>query len=127
MAFATTDDYEARYGAVSDTARLDILLDDAGAFLESELARYGKAVDESDELQAAALLRISCRLVHDMVDAATDMGGVSQSSITTGPFSGSWTFANPTGAFKLLKSERGTLGLGGVRVGSVEPKVAEDA
>lgn len=122
-AFAEVSDYESRYGTASDPTRIGVLLDDAGAYLESEIVRSGKSVDEGDELQAAALVRISCRLVHDMVGASQVMGGVSQSSVTVGPFSNSWSFANPTGAFKMLPSERKTLGIGGMRAGSVEPRI----
>ena len=122
-AFATAEDYEARYGTVPEAARVAVLLEDAGVFLESELARSGKRVDGGDALQAAALKRISCRLAHDMLSASSDMSGVSQESMTAGPFSNSWTFVNPTGAFKLLPSERRTLGVGGVRAGSVAPLV----
>ena len=102
-----------------------VLLEDAGDFLESELVRSHIEIDEDDELQASALKRISCRLAHDMAGAGEVMGGVSQSSVTVGPFSNSWSFANPTGAPKLLPSERKTLGIGGSRAGSVEPRVGE--
>ena len=124
-AFASVADYTARYGAPSDPDRCRVLLDDAGAFLEGELLRSGIEVDEDDELQGSNLKRISCRLVHDMAGSADVLGGGSQSSVTVGPFSNSWSFYNPTGAFKLLPSERKSLGIGGMRVGSVEPKVGE--
>ena len=123
MAFATADDYEARYGTAADPDRLEVLLDDAAAFLELELKRRGKQVDPDDELQANALVRISCRLAHDLMDANTQLSGVSQARATVGPFSNSWSFVNPTGAYKLLKSERLSLGIGGGSVGSVAPRV----
>ena len=125
-AFASVADYTARYGAPSDPDRCRVLLDDAGAFLEGELLRSGIAVDEDDELQESNLKRISCRLVSSMLDTADGMSGVSQSSMTAGPFTNSWTFSNPTGAFKLLQSERRSLGVGGVRAGSVAPLVHGD-
>lgn len=122
-AFATVEDYVERYPGTVDIDRVETLLKDAGSFLESELRRSGKEVDDSDESQRNALVRISCRLVNSMMDVSDGMSGVSQSSMTAGPFSNSWTFANPTGAFKLLQSERKTLGVGGVRAGSVEPLI----
>lgn len=125
-AFASVEDYEARYGTVSDAERVSVLLGDAGDYIEYELARKGKSVDKENELQASALVRISCRLVHDMVGTGEVMPGVSQTSMTAGPFSGSWSFANPSGAFMLLRSERKTLGISGGRVGSVEPRVVTD-
>ena len=125
-AFASVADYTARYGAPSDPDRCRVLLDDAGAFLEGELLRSGIEVDEDDELQESNLKRISCRLVSSMLDTADGMSGVSQSSMTAGPFTNSWTFSNPTGAFKLLQSERRSLGVGGVRAGSVAPLVHGD-
>ena len=125
-AFASVADYTARYGAPSDPDRCRVLLDDAGAFLEGELLRSGIEVDEDEELQESNLKRISCRLVSSMLDTADGMSGVSQSSMTAGPFTNSWTFSNPTGAFKLLQSERRSLGVGGVRAGSVAPLVHGD-
>lgn len=122
-AFASLDDYTAWYKYPSDPERVETVLSGAGDFLESELLRCGRQVDDDDELQHSALVRISCRLAHDMCESPTDMAGVSQSSMTAGPFTGSWTFSNPTGAFQLLRSERKTLGIGGLRAGSVAPLV----
>lgn len=122
-AFATLDDYEARYGTAPDAARAKVMLQDASEFLASELARCGKSADASDELQVSALRRICCRLANGALDVPGDVAGVNQTSFTAGPFNQSFTFANPTGAFKLLQSERRTLGIGTVRAGSVAPKV----
>ena len=119
-AFATYDDYESRYGE-ADESRVTVLLDDASVFLASEMARARREIDPTDELQQGTLNRVCCRIVHDQMATSDQMAGVSQTSWAATPYSGSYTFANPSGKVYLYRDERRQLGISGGRVGSVPP------
>ena len=119
--YATIGDYEARYGAVADQTRLSTLLGDAGDYLERQLRDARVTVDASDALQASSLTRITCRIVHDVLAQKGAMPGVSQASWSASPYSGSYTFANPSGKFFLYRDEKRELGIGRSRVSSIAP------
>ena len=119
--FATLEDYEARWDAPPDTERVEVLLSDASAYLARLLQRKGVSVDPDDELQAASLTRITCRLAHDSV-GRDDLPGVTQSTWSAQPYSQTLTFANPSGKFFLYRDEKAELGIAGGRVGTVPPK-----
>lgn len=118
MSFATVADYEAKYGAVDDTAVLQEWLDDATTTLTGWLGDRVETID-------ADVLRMVCR---DMAHRAYDTGmpGIPAKSWTqqANGFMEQVTYANPTGDFYLTKNERSLLGLGGSSVGFVSSSLS---
>lgn len=120
-AFATLDDYEARWGAVP-SAEKDIVtaaLDDAGLMLRSMVA-----VDDEDAEQAARLKMVSLSMVKRAM-AAYDgaVFGASETSAQMGPFQQSVTWANPSGDMYVTAAERELLGVGGSWAASVPVRI----
>lgn len=116
MAYATVGDLEARWRKLSESerTRAGTLLDDAAAILDAELARCG--ADPAD--LEAALRYVSCQMVRRTMAAggagpmgAGAPGDVSQWSRTSGPFSESFSFANPSGDMYLTSADRRLLGV----------------
>lgn len=125
-AFATVEDYTARYGGVDDTARLTAQLEDASNYILSlYIAEYGEDYEKGAhpifDLNAAAVV---CGMVSRVLNVPADMAGVSTASQSADVYSASYTFANPTGDFYATKSDKERLGLGAMRVGSIEPLTA---
>ena len=116
-AFATVDDYQARYGEVDDAKRLALLLDDATAFISSQ---SGFARDPDDSTQAANLVRVACAVVHRSLSAG-DLAGIQSYSEGAVGYTASVTPYNPSGDFYLTKAERRSLGISGGRVGVTDP------
>lgn len=110
-AFATVSDLEKRWRALDEDEKgcAEALLADASAFLRSEFARCGKKVEDGDELLAANLRRVTCSIASRCFPSDAD--GITQMTVTTGPFSRNRTFANPSRDMYLTKQERMTLGL----------------
>lgn len=118
--FATVADYEARYGEVDDKKRLELALSDASAFIASEMARAGVAVDPDDQAQAQALAYVACLLVN-RVERSGMYAGLSNVSQGAGGYTASVSVYNPGGGFRLYAEERRMLGIGGGRVGMTDP------
>ena len=122
MRFANVSDLEARMGRTlgsNEAAQAAQLLEDASALIASQVA-----IDETDE-DYAELLRITvCNMVRRAV-SVEDLGiyGVTQSSITAGPYSQQQTFSNPTGELYLTKMEKRALGISPGYIGSIPAKV----
>lgn len=121
MAFATVDDLEARWRPLTaaEQDRAEILLDDAGVFLSALVA-----VDPVDEEQAAILKMVSCSMVQRVMSADVDTVGVSQTSMTAGSYTQSFTYSNPSGDFYLTAMEKRMLGIASSKLGTIRPKVA---
>lgn len=118
--FATFDDVQARYPAVSadDEMRVTTLLSDATAMIAGEFARVGMEIDKTDELLAANLRAVCCSVVVRAMPANSADGyqPYTQRQETVGPFMTSVTLANPNGELYLTRGERRKLGLsGGIR------------
>lgn len=121
MAFATVSDIEARWRdlTVSEEARAAVLLDDAAAML-SKLVD----VDPSDTEQAALLKAVNCDMViRNMSQTSSDLYGVSQSSMTAGPYTQAMSYANPSGDMYLTKLEKRLLGITSGYIGSIRPMI----
>lgn len=121
MAFATVSDVEARWRTLSDDekTRATALLDDASAMLASMMGG-------SDEVQGKeTLLEIVCcnMVIRAMSASMADAFGVSQSSITAGPYTQSFSYANPGGDMYLTKAERRMLGISSGYIGTIEPRI----
>ena len=129
MSYATTTDYQARYGAVDDVAVLQVCLDDATALINANLAAAG--IDPADAPEAYAnLLKMVCREVAHRAfgsgPAQTLPFGVTQTSQTAGPYTQSFSFGNPYGDMFLTKSEKKMLGIAGGYIGSIEPVIDKE-
>lgn len=107
MAYATVADVESRWHALTgaDASRCGALLDDASDMIDSTCPHAGEASE-------ATRRRVACAMVIRALQSG-DMAGVTQASQTTGPFSQSWSYSNPSGDLYLTKAERSALGSGG--------------
>ncbi len=129
--FATTEDYIVRYGAVDDEARLECLLKDASSYLRALYLKqwneeYSAGTHVSFDENACA---VACAIVSRSLNVPAGMQGISQASQGADVYSASYTFANPTGDLYITKSDKNRLGIGGVKIGTIEPTVhtEEDA
>lgn len=111
--YATTGDVAARWRALSDSeeTRCEALLADASDLIRTTCPGWQAA-------GADTLRRVTCAAVIRALQSG-DMAGVTQSSQTTGPFSQSWSYSNPSGDLYLTKAEKRALG-GTVRLGSTD-------
>ncbi|MCQ9367342.1 hypothetical protein NQ036_03655 [Brevibacterium sp. 91QC2O2] len=113
---ATVEDLKARWpdfppGA---DAHAGVLLEDASQFIIDVCPTAVHAT-------ASTRRRIVCAVVRRAMAAeASDMDGLSQQSLTTGPFAMSQTPANPHGDFYLTKAEKKALGQGGQKAFGVD-------
>lgn len=120
VSYATVDQYEARYGAVSDVGMLQECLDDCTVAINIELARrHVDYADPSDEF-ADRLMR-ACRSMAKRVmpdEGASDIPvGATQVSVTAGPYTQQYTLARTYGTPKVGDEERLLLGIAGARIG----------
>lgn len=122
MAYATVSDLEARWRALTadEEGRASVLLDDAAAILDTL-----SVFDSSDPNVAANLKMVSCNMVIRAMSSSADTVGMSQGSMTAGPYTQSWTFANPSGDMYLTRMEKRLLGVTQGYIGSIRPKVGQ--
>ena len=121
MAFAEVSDIEARWRELStdEESRASTLIDDASAMLSALVA-----VDTSDQEQAELLKMVCCNMViRAMAATALDTFGVSQTSVTAGPYTQSYSYANPSGDMYLTKFEKRLLGVSTSYIGSIQPRI----
>lgn len=120
---AACSDYALRYGEPESAERVAALLEDASAMT---LAAYRRHFGCAWELGAcpdfdANAKAVCCAVVARAVNVPSGMFGVTQMTQTGGPYSESFTAANPTGDLYLTKSDLERLGLSGTRVFSIRP------
>jgi len=119
MAYATVQDLEARYGALTDEQqeRASVLLDDAAVLIDS-------AATIDTEARESAARVVSCAMVNRALQAAeSDAYGVSQATMTAGSYSQSMSFANPSGDLYFTSTEKALLGISGGYIGSIQPRI----
>lgn len=109
--FADVDDLKDRWpdfpAGAERTAK--VLLEDASQFIVDVCPQALSAPEGTRR-------RVVCAVVRRAITAAArDMDGLSNTQVSTGPFSASYTSANPNGDFFLTKQE--TRALGGGRRG----------
>lgn len=122
MAFAGVSDIESRWRelSTSEESRASVLIDDASAML-AQLVE----VDEHDANQAYMLKVVCCNMViREMAATESDTFGVSNASMTAGPYSQSWTYTNPSGDMYLTKMEKRMLGITTSYIGTIRPMMA---
>lgn len=122
--FASVEDLQARWRDLNEgeAKRAVVLLGDATAMLSGELAKAGVEVDGADEVQATNLTSVCCAMVKRAMDSTED-GAYTQTSMTAGPYTQSWTPANPNGDMYITSTEKKTLGLKRQRIGMIHPLI----
>lgn len=79
-------------------------------------------VDSSDYEQSELLKMVCCDMVIRAMSAtAADAFGVSQTSMTAGPYTQSFSYSNPSGDMYLTKLEKRLLGISTGYIGSIRP------
>ena len=124
MAFADVSDLESRWRELStgEEARANVLLGDASAMLSALVE-----VDNSDYEQSQLLKMVCCDMVIRAMSAtAADAFGVSQTSMTAGPYTQSFSYSNPSGDMYLTRLEKRLLGITTSYIGSIRPMMAGD-
>lgn len=128
-AFATVEDLENRYRALSvdEINKAEALLEDAAVLITCELNAAGIKIDSEDVQQQRALKIVSCSVVKRAM--ATGGDSVTQMTTTTGPFSRQLTFANPTADLYLTKQDKRMLGIAQVEKGcfSMRPSMGGES
>lgn len=122
MAFADVSDLESRWRELStdEEARANVLLGDASAILSALVT-----VDNSDYEQSELLKMVCCDMVIRAMSATSyDSFGLSQSSITAGPYTQSFSYSNPSGDMYLTKLEKRLLGITTSYIGTIRPMMA---
>ncbi len=124
MAYATVSDIESRWRALSqdEQSRASVLIDDASAMLTALVD-----VDPDDSEQAQLLKQVCCSMVIRAMSATeVDTFGASQMSMTAGPYTQSWNYANPSGDMYLTRLEKRLLGITSGYIGSIPVKIGND-
>lgn len=125
--FATKEELEARWRPLKEdeAKRAETLLSDASVKIALECEKAGVAYKfengEDGALMHANLSMVACEMVKRAMLSSVNQAPVTQQGITVGPFNGSLTFANPTGALYLTKAEMRSLGIRKFRVGTLDP------
>lgn len=118
MAYATVEQYEARFGPVHDRAMLQECLEDCTAAINEELDKRHVDHDDPSEDFAYRLMSV-CRSMANRVmpsDGGDIPVGATQASFTAGPYTQQYTLGATYGTPKPLPSELSMLGLG-ARIG----------
>lgn len=121
MAYAEVSDIESRWRELStdEQSRASVLIDDASAMLTALVD-----VDTDDDEQAQLLKQVCCSMVIRAMSATeADAFGASQMSMTAGPYTQSWNYANPSGDMYLTRLEKRLLGITSGYIGSIRPKI----
>lgn len=121
MAFAVVSDIEARWRdlTTAEDSRAAVLIDDASAMLSALVD-----VDPDDSEQAELLKAVCCTMVIRAMSATeSDLFGVTQTSMTAGPYSQSTSYLNPSGDMYLTKLEKRLLGITAGYIGALEPEI----
>lgn len=117
--YATVEQYEARFGTVTDMAMLQACLDDCTVAINVKLDKAG--IDHASPSEDfATRLMMACRSMANRIMPASPADvpvGVSQMSMSAGPYQRSYTFTSAYGTPKMLPSEMELLGIPRARVG----------
>ncbi len=126
MAYATVEQYEARYGEVDDQNMLQECLDDATAAIDIALDRYDIEYADQPESFTSRLMRVCRAVANRLMPAGSNVpAGVTQLSMTSGSYNENVSFTPSYGLPKLLPSELSMLGLGGTRGRTLMPNMAD--
>ena len=123
MGYATVSDIETRWRTLDSTeqAKASALIDDASAIID-KLAGFDS--DGLTEQQQANAKIVTCNMViRAMSSATSDSFGLSQTSMTAGPYTQSWSYSNPSGDMYLTRMEKRLLGITSGYIGSIPAKI----
>lgn len=125
-AYATPEQYVARFGEVDDRTLLAECLDDASAAIDAVLDRHGVGHANPTPDYARRLMIVCRSVANRLMPAGTDVpAGVTQMSVTAGNHNENVSFTPVYGTAKLLPSELSMLGLGGSRGRMLHPAMAD--
>lgn len=122
--FCTVAQYEARFGEVDDTAILTECLADATAVIAARLDQAGIDYTTPDADYSDRLMRVCRSMANRVMPSPTIPAGVTQATITAGPYSQGYTYATPYGTPRMLPSELALLGLSSSSIGSIPAKIS---
>ena len=121
-ALASVDDYKARYGEPADSARTEVLLQDASdlmlAAFEDRIGEYTEGACPAFDRAAPA---VCCLLVNRVLSAPSAMAGATQYSQGAGIYTASVTYGSGWGDLYLGKRARRRRGPPGRAVGAPTP------
>lgn len=122
-AFATAEDYAARYGETAEAARVEVLLGDAASMLMSAYedffcAPYAKGAHAAFDRSACA---VSCAMANRVLSAPAAMAGATQFSQGAGGYTASVSYGSGAGDMYLGRSELKRLGLAAQRMSALHP------
>lgn len=121
MSYATVEQYQARYGAVSDTSMLQECLDDASAAINAALDRAGIDYTQPSEDFSDRLMRVCRSMANRVMPTDNDIPqNVTSMSMGAVGFSESYNFATTYGTPKLIKSDYEMLGISSTRYRSIQ-------
>lgn len=120
MAYASVEDLEARWRELAPDEQnvAEALIADASAML-------AQLMGDSMEADPDITRMVVCNMVKRSMGAG-DSFGISQQSMTAGPYTQQWSVANPAGDMYLTKTERKLLGISTGYIGSIRPMVGGD-
>lgn len=118
QSFCTVDEYEARYGDVSDASMLQECLDDCTAVICARLDRAGIDYSSPSEEYADRLMRVCRSMAYRIAPEDSFLpAGVTQASMSAAGFSQSMTFSSVYGTPKIMPSELELLGIPSSSIG----------
>ena len=121
MSYATVEQYQARYGAVSDTSMLQECLDDASAAINAALTRAGIDYTQPSEDFSDRLMRVCRSMANRVMPTDNDIPqNVTSMSMGAVGFSESYNFVTTYGTPKLIKSDYEMLGISSTRYRSIQ-------
>ena len=125
-AFATADDYRAKYGTEMDDEALDEWLGDASDVMRGEMDASGVDYSEPSEGFAETLMRICRDMAHRAIgeDDEVDFSipyGATQVNMSGGSYSRGFSFGNPYDDLFLTATEKRRLGIGAERACVLSP------
>lgn len=123
--FADTNDLAVRWRPLTphEVETATAMIEDASAMIRAACPGIDERLTADPPALDPAIPRmVACAVVKRAMITA---GGVSAEQTTSGPFSQSLTFSNPSGDLYLTKAERKMLGCGGQRAFSID--LAPDA
>lgn len=127
MSYATVEQYQARYGAVSDTSMLQECLDDASAAINAALTRAGIDYTQPSEDFSDRLMRVCRSMANRVMPTDNDIPqNVTSMSMGAVGFSESYNFATTYGTPKLIKSDYEMLGISSTRYRSIQARTWAD-
>ena len=122
MAFATVEEYAARYGEPGDGERTALLLEDASNLMlsayEDALGEYAEGACAAFDRNAAA---VCCLVVNRVLTAPAALAGATQYSQGAGVYTASVTYGSALGEMYLGRTELKRLGLLTQSLGALSP------